>query len=207
MPPQLLNVLQSSLNMLTAESLNRVVHTNESAKNLSARVLATGGRAQSSSTTTGGASSGAENSPQDEDEYKYILFVWDGIESSALTKANALAKAIELQTLFTKARDDVLKVLFSGGVIRGKKLQRGSVYILADMIEQTSKKEASSATAAASTQAQISPAQLTTFYERIFLLRCMLSPPHASLTVRESLTSDRAAAGGKGNSQADASSN
>ena len=66
---------------------------------------------------------GSENgSSSDEDEYKYILFVWDGIESSALTKANALAKAVELQTLCSKARDTVLKVLFSGGVIRGKKL-------------------------------------------------------------------------------------
>ena len=61
--------------------------------------------------------------------------MWDGIEASALTKANALAKAIELQTLFFKARDAVLKVLFSGGVIRGKKLQRGSVYVMSDMID------------------------------------------------------------------------
>ena len=30
------------------------------------------------------------------DEFKYILFVWDGIETSGLTKANALAKAVEL---------------------------------------------------------------------------------------------------------------
>ena len=81
--------------------------------------------------------SGSENGSSDDDEYKYILFVWDGIESSALTKANALAKAVELQTLFSKARDTVLKVLFSGGVIRGKKLQRGSVYILEDMIDQS----------------------------------------------------------------------
>ena len=37
---------------------------------------------------------------EDADEFKYILFVWDGIETSGLTKANALAKAVELQTLF-----------------------------------------------------------------------------------------------------------
>ena len=58
----------------------------------------------------------------DDDEFKYILFVWDGIETSPLMKANALAKAVELQSLFAKAKDAVLKVLFSGGVIRGKKL-------------------------------------------------------------------------------------
>lgn len=32
----------------------------------------------------------------EDDEFKYILFVWDGIETSLLTKANALAKAVEL---------------------------------------------------------------------------------------------------------------
>lgn len=74
-------------------------------------------------------------STDEEDQFKYILFVWDGIETSALTKANALAKAVELQTLFSKARDAVLKVLFSGGVIRGKKLQRGSVYVMNDLID------------------------------------------------------------------------
>lgn len=37
-------------------------------------------------------------------------------------KASALARAVELQSLFVKAKDAVLKVLFSGGVIRGKKL-------------------------------------------------------------------------------------
>lgn len=71
----------------------------------------------------------------EDEEFKYILFVWDGIETSSLTKANALAKAIELQTLFDKAKDAVLKVLFSGGVIRGKKLQRGSVYVMNDLID------------------------------------------------------------------------
>ena len=83
----------------------------------------------------GSHSSGMPES-NDEDEFKYILFVWDGIETSRLMKANALAKAVELQSLFAKAKDAVLKVLFSGGVIRGKKLQRGSVYVMADLINE-----------------------------------------------------------------------
>jgi len=37
--------------------------------------------------------------------------------------------------LFSKAKDAVLKVLFSGGVIRGKKLQRGSVYNMGELID------------------------------------------------------------------------
>jgi hypothetical protein len=50
-----------------------------------------------------------------------------------MTKAIALAKGYELDTLLQKARDDVLRVLFGGGVIRGKKLQRGSVFTFAEI--------------------------------------------------------------------------
>lgn len=97
---------------------------------------------------------------EDADEFKYILFVWDGIETSGLTKANALAKAVELQTLFQKARDAVLKVLFSGGVIRGKKLQRGSVYVMNDLIEQSRNGNNSNSATAGVTQPSIDPQQM-----------------------------------------------
>ena len=123
--------------MLTAESLNRIVSTNESEAVLSARGFQTmfgGGTAQDHHNNIGMSASAAAGGDE-ADEFKYILFVWDGIETSGLTKANALAKAVELQTLFSKARDAVLKVLFSGGVIRGKKLQRGSVYVMSDLID------------------------------------------------------------------------
>ena len=105
------------------------------------------------------------------------MFVWDGIEASALTKANAFAKAIELQTLFSKARDDVLKVLFSGGVIRGKKLQRGSVYVMSELLEQQRKSGSS-----ASADTAIDSDQLATFIERILLLKCIISAPRCSLS-------------------------
>ena len=114
-------MLQDSLNMLTADSLIRIVATNEPESVLSARGF---------TSTRGNSSVGP-----DDDEFKYILFVWDGIEASMLTKATALARAVELQSLFAKARDAVLKVLFSGGVIRGKKLQRGSVYMMFDLVD------------------------------------------------------------------------
>ena len=65
-----------------------------------------------------------------------MLFVWDGVEASSLVKASTIAKAIELESLLHKAKDAVLKVLFSGGVVRGKKLQRGSVYVFGDEIER-----------------------------------------------------------------------
>ena len=123
--------------MLTAESLNRIVSTNESEAILTNRGFIGRSPNQTSSNNNQAASSMNQNQDgsDEPDEFKYILFVWDGIETSGLTKANALAKAIELQSLFSKARDAVLKVLFSGGVIRGKKLQRGSVYVMNDLIE------------------------------------------------------------------------
>jgi len=49
-----------------------------------------------------------------------------------MTKAIALARGYELDTLLKKGGDDVLRVLFSGGVIRAKKLQRGTVLTFAE---------------------------------------------------------------------------
>ena len=156
MPPFLLSVLQSSLNMLTYDSLNRIVSTNESESVLTARGF---------TVAAGGSTAGQMTGSGEEDEFKYILFVWDGIETSPLTKANALAKAVELQSLFSKAKDAVLKVLFSGGVIRGKKLQRGSVYVMSDLVDQNNQ--------AMIGQAPIDQQQLQTFFERILLLKCI----------------------------------
>jgi hypothetical protein len=51
-------------------------------------------------------------------------------------KASAISKASELNSLFVAGKDHVLKVLFSGGVIRDKKLQRGSVYTFAEVVPQ-----------------------------------------------------------------------
>ncbi len=81
------------MNMLTAESLNRIVSTNESEQALFARGFTTSSAARASRSNDGSANGQPSN---EEEEYKYILFVWDGIETSALTKANALAKAVEL---------------------------------------------------------------------------------------------------------------
>jgi len=65
-----------------------------------------------------------------------MIMVWNGKQANAMVKASAMTKGYELDDLCTKAKDSVLKVLFSGGVIRGKKLQRGSVYVFADVINQ-----------------------------------------------------------------------
>lgn len=52
-----------------------------------------------------------------------------------MVKAMALTKGYELDGLLSKAKDFVLQVFFAGGVIRGKKLQRGSVYVFDDIID------------------------------------------------------------------------
>jgi hypothetical protein len=51
-----------------------------------------------------------------------MIYVWNGKESSSMVKANAVTKGYELDTFLSKGKDSVLNVLFSGGVIRGKKL-------------------------------------------------------------------------------------
>ena len=64
--------------------------------------------------------------------------MWEGHDASNLTRSTAYLKALELDILLQKAKDAVLKVLFSGGVVRGNKLQRGSVFILADVLNRQS---------------------------------------------------------------------
>ena len=171
LPQCLERVIQSSLNMLTAESLNRIVATNESDQVLSPMGFASPrGPANGRQIDSRMQQSSDEGSLDgDSNDFRYILFIWDGIETSQLTKANALAKAFELQALITKGKDAVLKVLFSGGVIRGKKLQRGSVYVLSDLLARDN-------TTATRYEdlASIDKSQAETFLKRILLLRCIL---------------------------------
>lgn len=62
-------------------------------------------------------------------DYKYMLFVWNGKEASALLKACALSRGFELDTLLNKSGDSLLSFIFNGGVVRGTRLQRGKVLI------------------------------------------------------------------------------
>lgn len=55
------------------------------------------------------------------------------MDCAPLAMALALAKSNELDCLLSKAQDSVLRALFGGGVIRGIKLQRGSVYTFEDV--------------------------------------------------------------------------
>lgn len=60
-------------------------------------------------------------------EFEYMIFVWNGRSANALVKAQAVSNAFELENLLNKGREYLLQILFSGGVIRNKKLQKGSI--------------------------------------------------------------------------------
>lgn len=69
-----------------------------------------------------------------------MIYVWHGREANPIVKASAISKASELNSLFVAGKDHVLKVLFSGGVIRDRKLQRGSVYTFAEAVPSDEKR-------------------------------------------------------------------
>jgi hypothetical protein len=70
-----------------------------------------------------------------------MIFVWNGKNAGAMVKAMTITKGYELDGLLAKAKDAVLQVFFAGGVIRGKKLQRGSVYVFDDIIDSKRKND------------------------------------------------------------------
>jgi hypothetical protein len=60
--------------------------------------------------------------PNVSSEFEYMIFVWNGRTANPLVKASALSNAFELENLLNKGREHLLEILFSGGVIRNKKL-------------------------------------------------------------------------------------
>jgi len=65
-----------------------------------------------------------------------MIFVWNGKETEGLVKATALTKGYELDNLLVKGKEHLLHILFSGGVMRNGRLQRGSVYVFDDVIDK-----------------------------------------------------------------------
>ena len=59
--------------------------------------------------------------------FEYMIFVWNGKQANPLVKASALSNAFEVENLLNKGKDPLLEILFSGGVIRNKKLSKGSI--------------------------------------------------------------------------------
>jgi hypothetical protein len=60
-------------------------------------------------------------------DLEYMIFVWNGRSSHPRVKAQALSNAFDLESVLNRGRDHLLGILFSGGVIRNKKLQKGSI--------------------------------------------------------------------------------
>jgi hypothetical protein len=67
-------------------------------------------------------------------KYKHMLFLWNGKKSNGLVKALAMTKGYELDALLHSVKDPLLHILFSGGVIQHKKIQRGTVLLFTDMV-------------------------------------------------------------------------
>ena len=77
----------------------------------------------------------ASNSEDPDTLFKYSIFSWNGKDACPMVKASVITKGLELNSLLSQGKDHVMKVLFSGGVIRGKKIQRGSVYTFSDIVQ------------------------------------------------------------------------
>ena len=65
-----------------------------------------------------------------------MLFVWNGKNAGVNVKAQTLTKGYALDEYLQQAKDPGLNVLFSGGVVKNKKLQRGNIYIFEDIVDQ-----------------------------------------------------------------------
>lgn len=70
-----------------------------------------------------------------------MLFVWNGREASPLIKAMSLTRGFELDSLLNKSKGTLLEFFFTGGVIRGTKIQRGTILIFPEVHSQKSDRE------------------------------------------------------------------
>jgi protein-tyrosine phosphatase len=77
----------------------------------------------------------------DDGKYEYMIFVWNGKNANPLVKSLALSAAFEFESLINRAKDPLLQVLFSGGVIRNKKLQKGTILQLNSSISKELNKD------------------------------------------------------------------
>eukprot|EP00347_Sterkiella_histriomuscorum_P011735 403371304 len=112
-----------------------------------------------------------QSNSSEQQQFKYMIFVWNGKQAGALVKASALTKGYELDELLTKAKDAVLQVFFSGGVIRGKKLQRSNVLVFDDVSADNKKPDGQDHLENPNTP---STEELIKAYETVYLLKWLL---------------------------------
>ena len=61
------------------------------------------------------------------EKFEYMVFVWNGKNAHSSLRSTALCQSFELEKLINKGSDPFLQILFSGGVFRNKKLQKGTI--------------------------------------------------------------------------------
>ena len=64
-----------------------------------------------------------------------MLYIWNGKNAQPVVKAQTLTKGYAFAEYLNNAKDSGLNVLFSGGVVKNKKLQRGNIYVFEDIID------------------------------------------------------------------------
>ena len=64
-----------------------------------------------------------------------MLYIWNGKNAQLVVKAQTLTKGYALDEYLHQAKDSGLNVLFSGGVVKNKKLQRGNIYVFEEIID------------------------------------------------------------------------
>ncbi|CAK63622.1 unnamed protein product (macronuclear) [Paramecium tetraurelia] len=79
-----------------------------------------------------------QQNPSTSNIYEYMIFVWNGKAANPLIKASALSNAFELENLLNRGRDPLLEILFSGGIIKNKKLSKGSILTLQSSAQTSS---------------------------------------------------------------------
>lgn len=88
-----------------------------------------------------------------------------------MVKATAISKGYELDNLLSKAKDSVLQVFFSGGVIRGKKLQRSNVLMFDENAADTKRVEGRSHERTKDNPNTPSAEQILNAYQTVYLFK------------------------------------
>lgn len=103
-----------------------------------------------------------------------MLFAWNGKNSGASVKSQTLTKGYALDEYLQQAKDSGLNVLFSGGVVKNKKLQRGNIFEFQDVIDQNknpNRKAKQSVPKQRENPNEPSTEEIVKAYETVYLLK------------------------------------
>ena len=89
----------------------------------------------SSDTPEGLFTDSTNSRPPRSDGLHYLMFLWNGKQANPIVKAMALTKGFELDTMLGRGKENVLKVMSTGAVVKAKKVTKGSVVTLESVYE------------------------------------------------------------------------